>query len=89
MVIATKTLFSGSNDKGVVIQGSYRANTAIIGLAYVANAYGETGIALAAIYVAPMTILYNILAVIALSPKNDKEKSSGLKAFAVIVKRDN
>lgn len=86
VVIATKTLFTASSDKGVVIQGSYRANTAIIGLAYVANAYGETGIALAAIYVAPMTILYNILAVIALSPKNDKEKASGLKAFSVIVK---
>lgn len=84
VVFMTHQGFSSSADKGVIVQGSYRANTAIIGLAYVANAYGETGIALAAIYVAPMTILYNVLAVIALRPQN--EQINGLKAFSVIVK---
>jgi predicted permease len=80
----TDRFFPDSPDNGVTIQGSYRANTAIIGLAYIANAYGDSGVALAAIYVAPMTILYNILAIIALSPR--QEKGSGLKAIAVIVK---
>ncbi|MFC1233512.1 AEC family transporter [Vibrio sp. F74] len=82
--ILTKRLFPHSNDNGVTIQGSYRANTAIIGLAYIANAYGDTGVALAAIYVAPMTILYNILAVIALSPKQDE--GSRFQAVGVIIK---
>ncbi|UGA57753.1 AEC family transporter [Vibrio sp. VB16] len=82
--ILTKRLFPHSDDNGVTIQGSYRANTAIIGLAYIANAYGDTGVALAAIYVAPMTILYNILAVIALSPKQDE--GSRFQAVGVIIK---
>lgn len=82
--IMTKRVFPHSDDNGVIIQGSYRANTAIIGLAYIANAYGDTGVALAAIYVAPMTILYNILAVIALSPK--QEQTSSIEALGVIVK---
>jgi malonate transporter and related proteins len=38
---------------------SLRANTAIIGLAYVANTYGNAGVALAAIYVASTTVLHN------------------------------
>ncbi len=84
VTILTSKIFPGSADNGVTIQGSYRANTAIIGLAYVANAYGDSGVALAAVYVAPTTILYNILAVIALSPK--QEKSSSLEAFAIILK---
>lgn len=84
MMLLTKRLFPSSEDNGVVIQGSYRANTAIIGLAYIANAYGDTGVALAAIYVAPMTILYNILAVIALSPK--QQESSHFEALGVMVK---
>lgn len=84
VVIFTKRIFPTSDDNGVVIQGSYRANTAIIGLAYIANAYGDTGVALAAIYVAPMTILYNILAVIALSPK--QKESGHFEALGVIVK---
>lgn len=80
----TKRIFPHSDDNGVTIQGSYRANTAIIGLAYIANAYGDTGVALAAIYVAPMTVLYNILAVIALSPKQDE--GSRFQAVGVIIK---
>ncbi|WP_413282808.1 AEC family transporter [Vibrio sp. MA40-2] len=84
ITVVTNRMFPNSSDNGVSIQGSYRANTAIIGLAYIANAYGDSGVALAAIYVAPMTILYNILAVIALSPK--QEKGSGFKALGVIVK---
>ncbi|ART80295.1 AEC family transporter [Oceanisphaera avium] len=53
--------------RGIAVQGAFRANMAIIGLAYVNNAYGSTGVAAAAMYVACLTILYNILAVITLS----------------------
>lgn len=59
---ATKRFFPEPKDQGVIIQGGFRANTAIIGLAYVSNAYGESGVALAAVYVASMTLLYNIQA---------------------------
>lgn len=82
-VFSTKFIFKNKQDHGVIIQGGFRANTAIIALAYVANAYGDSGVALAAIYVAATTVLYNIQAVIALTPK---EKHSEKQAFGVIVK---
>jgi len=78
--------FKVARDRGVIIQGSYRANTAIIALAYVANAYGDTGIALAAVYVAPMTLLYNVLAVIALSQSSETNTQGAAHAIKVIVK---
>ncbi|MBD1577658.1 MULTISPECIES: AEC family transporter [Vibrio] len=71
------------SQKGVVVQGGFRANTAIIALAYVANAYGETGVAIAAVYVASLTMLYNILAVIALTPKGE---NSNAKAYLGMIK---
>ncbi|NLS14635.1 AEC family transporter [Vibrio sp. SM6] len=67
--VAVKAAFPQSADSGVIIQGSFRANTAIIGIAYVANAYGAQGVAVAALYVAVTTILYNVLATLCLTPK--------------------
>lgn len=54
-------------DRGVFVQGVYRANTMIVGLAFVANAYGSEGVAVGAVYGGAMTLLYNVLAVITLS----------------------
>ncbi|MCZ8502279.1 AEC family transporter [Vibrio lentus] len=82
-IFSTKLVFKGSKDQGVIVQGGFRANTAIIGLAYVANIYGNQGVALAAIYVASLTVLYNIQAVIALTPKGE---DTGAKAIKVIAK---
>lgn len=67
--ILTQYCIREKQDHGVIIQGAFRSNTAIIGLAYVANLYGDEGIAVAAVYVACTTMLYNILAVLLLSPK--------------------
>jgi predicted permease len=69
--LSVKLKFPNSDDSGVIIQGSFRANTAIIGIAYIASAYGDKGLALAALYVASTTLLYNVLSVIALTPKKD------------------
>lgn len=74
--VCVKALFPTSPDQGVIIQGGFRANTGIIGIAYVANAYGEQGIALGAIFVAATTLVYNVLAVICLTPKHQE---SGVK----------
>lgn len=71
-------------DHSVILQGGYRSNTGIVALAYVANAYGSDGIALAAIYVGVCTILYNILAVIALTPPDSNQnKSESIKSLLV------
>lgn len=57
-------------DKGVFVQGVFRGNMAISGLAFVFNAYGQKGVAEAAGYVGILTIIFNVLSVITLSRSN-------------------
>ena len=70
-IVLTQYWVKEKQDHGVIVQGAYRSNIAIIGLAYVANVYGDDGVSFAAVYVAFHTMLYNILAVIILSPKKE------------------
>lgn len=49
--------------QGIFVQGAFRSNLAIIGLALAVSAYGERGAVLAALPVALLTVLYNVLAV--------------------------
>lgn len=55
------------NARGVVVQGGFRANMGIIGLAYCANTYGQEGLAAASVYMGCITILYNIMSVFVLN----------------------
>ncbi|MCO5121045.1 MAG: hypothetical protein M9951_15610 [Burkholderiaceae bacterium] len=55
-----------ARDRGVVVQGAFRSNLGIVGLAYCANTYGEAGIVAASVHIAVLTILFNILGVITL-----------------------
>ncbi len=64
-------------DRGVVVQGIFRSNMAIIGLAYCVNAYGPTGLAAASLYVGLVTILFNILSVVTLSASLHATQSVG------------
>lgn len=73
-------------DRGVFVQGIYRGNTAIIGLAFCANAYGAEGIAVGAIFTGAMTLLYNILAVITLSRSLEKSNTSVIDVLKSIIK---
>lgn len=54
-------------ERGTFVQGVFRANTGIIGLSLCANAYGSAGLAIASVYTAMITLLFNVLAVITLS----------------------
>lgn len=69
--VTTKLFFKNPKDQGVIIQGAFRSNTGIIALAYVTNVYGNDGMAMAAMYVASTTFLYNVQAVITLSPPSN------------------
>lgn len=60
-------------DRGVIVQGAFRSNMGIIGLAYCLNAYGTAGVAAASLYVGLVTIVFNILAVITLSRSLQRE----------------
>ncbi len=64
-------------DRGVVVQGGFRSNMGIVGLAYCVNAYGEAGLVAASLYLGLITILFNILAVITLSRSLHAKRSVG------------
>jgi len=68
-------LVKHKNDRGVVIQGAFRSNMGIIGLAYCANAYGPEGLAYASVYMGGLTILYNVLSVVVLNVYQDTQTS--------------
>lgn len=73
-MLAGRIIFP-SEDRGVVVQGAFRSNMAIIGLAYIVNAYGEIGLAAASLYLGFVTILYNILSVITLNQSLHQQRS--------------
>lgn len=54
-------------DRGVFVQGSFRGNLGILGLALAGNQYGESGLALASILLALLIVQYNLLSVVALN----------------------
>lgn len=59
--LAAQPLVRG--DRSAFIQGAFRGNLGIIGLAWGANAYGSSGLAQAALLMAVITIFYNLAAV--------------------------
>lgn len=66
-------------DEGVFVQGAFRGNLVITGLAFCANAYGEHGLAIAALPVAMTVVLYNFLSVYTLNRSLSAADESSLK----------
>ena len=65
-----------SRDHGVFIQGAFRGNLVTVGLAFCANAYGERGLAIAALPVAMTVVFYNVLSVYVLNRSLHPTRSS-------------
>ncbi len=97
-VVVTFILFFGSEvyasrfikapaDQGVFVQGIFRSNMAIIGLATVANAYGDVGLSIGAVYMGIVTILFNVLAVITLSRVSKSADDTWVSRSLMIVKK--
>lgn len=63
-----------ATDRTVFIQGSFRGNMAIIGLALIANMYGTNNLGRASVLLAFTIPIYNILSVIALTVPLRKER---------------
>ena len=85
--IYAKYFVSKPADQGVFVQGIFRSNMAIIGLATVANAYGERGLSIGAVYMGVVTILFNILAVITLSRVSKSMDDTWVSRSTMIVKK--
>jgi predicted permease len=67
-------LLNNGRDRGAFIQGSFRSNYAIIGLALIENIFGSEKLGKASLLLAFIIPLFNILAVVALMVPNRKEK---------------
>lgn len=52
--------------RGVFVQGAYRGNMNVVGLAMVVNAFGASAVPLASLFMAVMTLLFNVTAVLIL-----------------------
>ena len=85
--IYAKAFVDKPADQGVFVQGIFRSNMAIIGLATVANAYGEQGLSIGAVYMGVVTILFNILAVITLSRVSKSADDTWVSRSIMIVKK--
>lgn len=81
-----------SAERGVFIQGSFRGNLGIVGIALCGNMYGDEGLAVGSILLAFVTLLYNVLSVIALSKfgangfQKDKAQNDWAQVFARLFK---
>ena len=74
------------NQQGVVIQGIFRSNYVIFGVAVVQNMYGPQNTTTAAILSAILVPMYNFLAVVALSIFGEKKETDWKKIILNIVK---
>ena len=74
------------NQQGVVIQGIFRSNYVIFGVAVVQNMYGPKSTTTAAILSAILVPMYNFLAVVALSIFGEKRETDWKKIIRDIVK---
>ncbi|OOH92072.1 malonate transporter [Pasteurellaceae bacterium 15-036681] len=72
--------------RGIFVQGMFRGNTGILGLALCINAYGTIATAPGAVYTAFITLLFNILAVITLTNSLGDGKPSFIKIFKGLAK---
>ncbi|MEH6649098.1 MAG: AEC family transporter [Motiliproteus sp.] len=75
-----------ASDCGVVVQGGFRSNMGIIGLAYCANAYGNEGLVTASLYLALVTILFNVLSIITLN--RSLQRDTGLSGTLLGIVRN-
>lgn len=82
-----KRFVSRVEDKGVFVQGIFRSNMAILGLATVANAYGEVGLSIGAVYMGIITIVFNILAVITLSRVSSSQVTGWQSRISLVLKK--
>ncbi|MBN1379941.1 MAG: AEC family transporter [Gammaproteobacteria bacterium] len=73
-------------ERGVYVQGAFRGNLVIVGLAFCANAYGESGLAIAALPTAISVIVYNVLSVYVLNVTLIQHSNNILNTLIGIIK---
>ena len=85
--LISKPFIKDARDRSVFIQGSFRGNYAIIGLALTANMFGSESLGKGSILLACILPLYNVLAVVALTVPMRHERQMNMSgAFQEVVK---
>lgn len=79
-------IITQENQQGVVIQGIFRSNYVIFGVAVVQNMYGPKSTTTAAILSAILVPMYNFLAVVVLSIFGEKRENDWKKIILDIIK---
>jgi predicted permease len=72
------------DERGVFVQGAFRGNMGIVGLAFCYSAFGTEGATLASIYLAVLSLMYNILAVLTLNRWSERTSESNLFVSSVM-----
>lgn len=67
LTLTASWFVTNPRDKGVYVQGAFRGNLAIVGLAFCANLYGDAGIAKASIVMSILSLVYNVLSIYTLT----------------------
>jgi malate permease and related proteins len=73
-------------DRGIYVQGAFRGNNGIIGLALAASMYGDYGIAVGSILAAVLIVLYNSLSSVVLAYYSPSMKSDPLSLAVGVVR---
>lgn len=72
-------------ERGIYVQGSFRGNNGVVGLALAASMYGEYGISLGAILAALVIVFYNTLSTIVLAVYSPVIKSDPWSIFKSVL----
>ena len=78
-------LIHDRKDRGVFVHGSARSNYVIFGWAIIANLFGESGLGTAAVVLAFVVPLYNLLAVVILTASTRGETRLDMKSTLIDV----
>ncbi|WP_151702542.1 AEC family transporter [Nitrincola alkalilacustris] len=70
-------------DLGVFVQGAFRSNFGIIGLAVSFNLFGQSGLAQASLLLALVIPLYNVMAIVCIMLPLSKERSLNLASAGI------
>ncbi|WP_233968576.1 AEC family transporter [Pectobacterium polaris] len=84
--IAAVRLIKEPTERGIFVQGGFRSNTGIMGLAFAVSAYGEEGVAVGSLYLVVTVIMFNALSVITLT-RSLQRKSSDQRISVLMLLR--
>ncbi|MDT0602510.1 AEC family transporter [Thalassotalea castellviae] len=84
--LTASQFIENKRDKGVFVQGAFRGNLIILGLAFCSSAYGEKGIAIATLPMAIIIIVYNLLSIYTLNASLLTQSFSLKKSIDDIIK---